>query len=90
MPLVLSIKAVKPIQEKPTPIPSSSSISSPSSPPPIIISGKNISNDKDNWTCPNPACKNVNFARRMKCHRCGMDKPEDLYTAEQKESIYII
>jgi hypothetical protein len=25
------------------------------------------------WTCPNPACRFVNFAIRQKCRNCGYD-----------------
>ena len=27
------------------------------------------------WPCPNPACGNVNFAFRGRCHRCGEPRP---------------
>merc|ERR1712241_1450249 len=26
------------------------------------------------WTCPDPECDNVNFARRFQCNRCGKEK----------------
>ena len=29
------------------------------------------------WTCPDPQCGNVNFARRMACNRCGLEKKID-------------
>ncbi|XP_075213818.1 zinc finger Ran-binding domain-containing protein 2 [Lycorma delicatula] len=28
------------------------------------------------WYCPDPMCKNINFARRDKCNRCGKEKSE--------------
>ncbi|KAJ7562463.1 hypothetical protein O6H91_03G069800 [Diphasiastrum complanatum] len=27
------------------------------------------------WTCSNPSCGNVNFARRFECNKCGSAKP---------------
>ena len=30
-------------------------------------------NDGD-WTCPDPQCANINFARRLACNRCGLEK----------------
>lgn len=28
----------------------------------------------DDWLCPDPACGNMNFARRTECNRCGKPK----------------
>ncbi|TMW66381.1 hypothetical protein Poli38472_004146 [Pythium oligandrum] len=28
------------------------------------------------WRCPNPGCKNVNFARRAECNRCHTARPD--------------
>ncbi|RZF36474.1 hypothetical protein LSTR_LSTR011261 [Laodelphax striatellus] len=28
------------------------------------------------WFCPDPLCKNINFARRDRCNRCGKEKSE--------------
>lgn len=30
---------------------------------------------KDDWVCPYSECKNVNFAHRRQCNRCGRDRP---------------
>ena len=31
------------------------------------------------WECPDPECKNKNFARRDTCNRCGAPKPLKYY-----------
>ena len=40
------------------------------------------------WECPNPECKNKNFAKRVKCNRCGTLKPESTYFQNLKEGIF--
>lgn len=40
------------------------------------------------WTCTEPQCQNVNFARRDKCNKCG--KPQDLSSASAKKQSHEI
>ena len=28
------------------------------------------------WPCPSPQCRNINYARRAACNKCGMPKPK--------------
>jgi len=30
---------------------------------------------KGDWTCPNQKCSNINFAKRDRCNKCGLQKP---------------
>lgn len=39
----------------------------PASKPPVIKEG--------DWLCPDPTCCNVNWAKRMYCNRCGIQRP---------------
>ena len=36
------------------------------------------------WICPDPSCKNVNYAFRSECNRCRAPKPADLGSGEQR------
>lgn len=41
------------------------------------------SNKDGDWICPDADCKNLNFARRSQCNRCGGDRP---YGSEKSSS----
>lgn len=46
--------------------------------------GRRASSNKDgDWICPDADCKNLNFARRSQCNRCGGDR---LYGSEKSSS----
>eukprot|EP00041_Stephanoeca_diplocostata_P017030 m.338822 g.338822 ORF g.338822 m.338822 type:complete len:417 (-) comp20568_c0_seq3:841-2091(-) len=43
----------------------------------IAAGGRGVG-DPD-WECPNPGCRNRNFARRLECNRCGTGKPASAF-----------
>ncbi|XP_065087487.1 zinc finger Ran-binding domain-containing protein 2 isoform X2 [Ochlerotatus camptorhynchus] len=46
-------------------------------------SRRGSSNKDGDWICPDADCKNLNFARRSQCNRCGGDRP---YGSEKSSS----
>eukprot|EP00037_Helgoeca_nana_P017329 m.164387 g.164387 ORF g.164387 m.164387 type:complete len:385 (-) comp23938_c1_seq1:234-1388(-) len=42
-------------------------------------SGRGRGEGDPDWECPNPGCKNLNFARRVECNRCGEGKPASAF-----------
>lgn len=48
------------------------SVNNPQSSKPVPA---NPVNSEVGWVCPNSVCHNYNYARRLKCFKCGYEKP---------------